>query len=143
MQPLLVTAAIIHQDGSILITRRQEGSRYAGLWEFPGGKLEDGETPEQCLEREIREELDVAIEVCGIFDTVFHRYPWGDILLLAYNCRLQNQAIKNLGVAEHRWVSPSALQDYAFLPADGPLLSKLRASHQSRQNIDKRQPLEL
>jgi len=135
--PLLVTAAIFRQNGRILITRRQEGTRYAGLWEFPGGKLEDGESPEQCLEREIMEELGVGIEVCAIFDTIFHRYPWGDILLLAYDCRLLSQALRDLGVAEHRWVTPSGLHEYSFLPADGPLVSKLQVSLQSHHHFGK------
>jgi 8-oxo-dGTP diphosphatase len=126
MPPLLVTAAIIRRRDKILITRRPEGSRYAGLWEFPGGKLEDGESPEQCLRREIREELGVEIAVDRVFDAIFHRYAWGDVLLLAYDCQLRSQTIKNLGVAEHRWVSPAALADYSMLPADTPIVSKLQ-----------------
>lgn len=128
MPPLLVTAAIIRRKDLVLITRRPEGCRYAGLWEFPGGKLEDGESPQLGLKREIMEELDVVIEVGTIFDTVFHSYPWGDILLLAYDCHLQTHAIRNLGVAEHRWVPTSQLHSYALLPADAPLVARLQPS---------------
>jgi 8-oxo-dGTP diphosphatase len=128
MPPLLVTAAIIRRKDLLLITRRPAGSRYAGFWEFPGGKLEEGESPEQGLAREIMEELGVAVSVDEIFETVFHRYPWGDILLLAYHCRLQHQHLRNLGVAEHRWVHPCELRDYTLLPADGPLVSRLEAA---------------
>ena len=126
MPPLLVTAAIIRQKNLILITRRPEGSRYAGLWEFPGGKIEEIEAPEQCLEREIFEELGVKAAVGGLFGSAFHKYPWGNILLLAYNCRLLNGPIRNLGVAEHRWVSSAQLDNYSMLPADLPLIEKLQ-----------------
>ncbi|MCK4536147.1 MAG: (deoxy)nucleoside triphosphate pyrophosphohydrolase [Desulfuromonadales bacterium] len=126
MPPLLVTAAIIRRQDKILITRRPEGSKYAGLWEFPGGKLETGESPEQCLQREIREELGVKVAVDAVFDAIFHRYAWGDVLLLAYNCRLQNQSIRNLGVAEHRWVTVETLSEFSLLPADAPIVYKLQ-----------------
>jgi len=125
MPPLLVTAAIIQREQSILITRRPAGSRQAGFWEFPGGKLEEGESPEQCLEREILEELGVQSKVGSIFETVFYRYAWGDILLLAYHCHLLEGAIRNLGVAEHRWVLPEHLDQFELLPADAPLVRKL------------------
>lgn len=126
MPPLLVTAAIIRQEDDLLITRRPTGSRYPGFWEFPGGKMEEGESPEQCLARELLEELGVRSAVDNIFATAFHNYPWGDVLLLAYHCRLLQSPIRNLGVAEHRWVSPSQLSDYPMLPADLPLIEKLQ-----------------
>jgi len=126
MPPLLVTAAIIRQKNLILITLRPEGSRYAGLWEFPGGKIEENESPEQCLEREIFEELGVRAAVGDVFGSTFHKYPWGNILLLAYNCRLLDGPIRNLGVAEHRWVTSEQLDTYPMLPADLPLIEKLQ-----------------
>jgi len=126
MQPLIVTAAIICRDGEILITRRPEGKRQGGLWEFPGGKLEGGESPAVCLCREIREELDLAIRVDALFDVVHHRYDWGAILLLAYRCTPLAATIRNLQVAEHRWVAPEALADFPFLAADLPLIARLR-----------------
>ena len=128
MPPLLVTAAIIRNQDRILITRRPEGTKHAGLWEFPGGKLETGESPEQGLQREIREELGVESSVDGIFDVVFHRYDWGDVLLLAYNCRLHSHTLNHLGVAEHRWVTAASLSEYTLLPADAPLVGKLQES---------------
>jgi len=126
MPPLLVTAAIVRHERKILITRRPEGSRQAGYWEFPGGKLEEGESPEQCLEREILEELGVVSMIGPIFDVVYYCYPWGDILLLAYDCQLRERTIRNLGVAEHRWVLPKHLDRYELLPADAPLVKKLQ-----------------
>lgn len=128
MQPLIVTAAIICRDGEILITRRPEGKRQGGLWEFPGGKLEGGESPADCLCREIREELDLAIRVEAIFDVVHHRYDWGAILLLAYRCTPLSTTIRNLQVAEHRWVGPAALGGFPFLAADEPLIAKLMST---------------
>lgn len=126
MPPLLVTAAIIRQDNLTLITRRPAASSYPGYWEFPGGKMEEGESPEQCLERELLEELGVLAAIGDIFGSAFYNYPWGDILLLAYRCRLLELPIRNLGVAEHRWVSPEQLDDYPMLPADRPLIQKLQ-----------------
>ncbi|MBN1140392.1 MAG: (deoxy)nucleoside triphosphate pyrophosphohydrolase [Deltaproteobacteria bacterium] len=125
MQPLIVTAAVLRKDGRILITRRPEGKRHAGFWEFPGGKLEDGETPPEGLRREIAEELGLEIEVLEIFEVVHHRYDWGPVLILAYDCRPRGASIRNLGVAEHRWVAPAELAAYPLLPADVPIVRKL------------------
>lgn len=127
MQPLLVTAAIIEQDRQILVTRRPPGVRQAGLWEFPGGKLEPDESPIQALQRELREELDLSVRVGPIFDVVYHRYDWGPVLLLAYRCHPLHLDIRNLQVAEHRWVDPQELLALPFLPADGPLVARLAA----------------
>jgi len=124
--PLLVTAAIIHRAGEILITRRPPGSRHAGQWEFPGGKLLPGEDPVVGLQREILEELDLEVEIDAIFDVVFHRYDWGPVLILAYLASPRSKTIRNLEVAEHRWVSPGELDDYPILPADQPIIRKLQ-----------------
>ncbi len=128
MLPLIVTAAILEDRGRILITRRPDDCRHAGLWEFPGGKLEAGESPAQALARELREELDLPVAVGEIFDVVYHRYDWGPLLLLAYRCYPEHLHIRNLQVAEHRWVVPARLEEFPFLPADRPLLAKLAAA---------------
>ncbi|BCR04161.1 DNA mismatch repair protein MutT [Desulfuromonas versatilis] len=125
MQPLIVTAAIIRSQTGILLTRRPEGSRHAGMWEFPGGKLEPGESPEQCLRRELLEELDLPVEVGQVFEVVYHRYDWGAVLILAYECRALSRRIRNLEVAEHRWVPPKELPEYDILAADAPIVRKL------------------
>ena len=83
--PLLVTAAVIFEKGKVLITRRPEDKAHAGLWEFPGGKVDPGESPEEALCREIREELDAEIQITGIFEVAFYRYDWGPVLILAYS----------------------------------------------------------
>ena len=123
--PLLVTAAVISDGDKILITRRPDDKRHPGLWEFPGGKVDPGESPEEALCREIREELDVEVQVLKIFEVVFHRYEWGPVLILAYSCRLLTSAIRNLGVVEHRWLYPSELPEFSILPADQPIIDRL------------------
>lgn len=124
--PLLVTAAVVFDAGKVLITRRPDDSRHAGLWEFPGGKMEPGESPEAALCREIREELNAELRVVEIFDVVFYRYEWGPVLILAYTCQLVTKTLHNIGVAEYRWVHPQELSDFPFLPADRPIIDRLK-----------------
>jgi 8-oxo-dGTP diphosphatase len=125
MQPLLVTAAVIRDGDRILITRRPDGTRYAGMWEFPGGKLDPGEEPRACLRREIIEELDLEVAVGAIIEAAYYRYDWGPVLVLAYECRPLGGAIRNLQVAEHRWIRPQELPDYPLLAADLPIVARL------------------
>lgn len=123
--PLLVTAAVISDGDKILITRRPKDKRHPGLWEFPGGKVDPGESPEKALCREIREELDAEVQVMEIFEVVFHRYDWGPVLILAYSCRLITRSIHNIGVSEHRWIHPRELHEFPILPADQPIIDRL------------------
>ncbi len=123
--PLLVTAAVVFDEGKILITRRPDDNLHPGLWEFPGGKIDPGESPKEALCREIREELAVEIQVLEIFEVVFHRYDWGPVLILAYSCRLLSRPIQDLGVAEHRWIHPHELPDFSILAADQPIIDRL------------------
>ena len=127
MLPLIVTAAILRQGDTVLLTRRPEGTRHAGQWEFPGGKLDAGESPEEGLQREILEELGLRIRVGSIFEVVYYRYDWGPVLILAYTCHRQEGIIRNLEVAEHRWVPVTELSGYAILPADEPIIARLQA----------------
>lgn len=124
--PLLVTAAVVFDGDKVLITRRPDDSRHAGLWEFPGGKIDPGESPEEALCREISEELNAEIRVVEIFDVVFYRYDWGPVLILAYTCQLLTKTLHNIGVAEHRWVHPQELSDFPILTADRPIVSRLQ-----------------
>ena len=126
-QPLVVTAAIVLREGRVLITQRLPNARHPGLWEFPGGKLEEHESPEEALVREISEELGVALSVGDIFDVIYYRYAWGNVLLLAYLCELSDEPLRHLEVADHRWVKPDELDRYPLLPADRPLISRLQA----------------
>ena len=125
MPPLVVTAALIEHDGNVLLARRPSGVPYAGYWEFPGGKLEEGEDPADCVVREVREELGIGISVEGVYDVVFHRYPERTVLLIVYRCRWTGGDIQDLGVSEHRWVEPGSVTSYQLLPADVPLAARL------------------
>ncbi len=127
-QPLIVTAAIIRQNGKVLITKRPAGSRDAGKWEFPGGKLDDNESPEECLRRELREEIDLPVRVDGIFQVIHHRYQWGAVLLLFYACTPLTDTIRNLEVAEHRYVGPEELDSFDLLEADRPVIANLKCT---------------
>jgi 8-oxo-dGTP diphosphatase len=130
MPTIIVAAAIVErEDGRILLTRRLEGAHLAGLWEFPGGKVDEGEDPEHAVVRECREECAIDLEVRDIVEVAFHRYPTKDVLLLFYACRLasERREVQHLGVADHAWALPSELGRYAFPPPDERLIAKLRA----------------
>ena len=125
MLPLIVTAAVIIKRDEVLLTRRLDHCRYAGFWEFPGGKLLPDESPEMALKREIAEELAIVIEVNRIFETAYYRYDWGPVLILAYACHIVGGHVQNIGVAEHRWVALKDLPTYQILPADAPIVERL------------------
>jgi 8-oxo-dGTP diphosphatase len=125
MQPLIVTAAVIRNGDSVLITRRPDGKPHAGMWEFPGGKLDGNESPRDCLRREIIEELGLEVAVGDILETAYYRYDWGPVLILAFECRPLAGEIRNLQVAEHRWVALEELSSFALLPADYPIVETL------------------
>lgn len=97
-----------------------------GLWELPGGKVEEGEAPAAALAREVMEELGVAATVGKIYDVVFHAYADFDLYMLVYECRLDG-APRPVEVAQLAWVEPARLLDYALLPADEPLARRLAA----------------
>jgi mutator protein MutT len=121
-----VSAALIFQHGKILLTQRRAGAHLAGLWEFPGGKRESSETFEQCLVREIREELGVTIEVDRLFESVSHVYPEKSVLLKFFICRLIAGTPQPLECAQLAWVHQDELSSYQFPPADARLLEKLQ-----------------
>ncbi len=121
-----VAAALIFRDGKVLITRRHAGSHLGGLWEFPGGKREPGESFEQCLFRELREELGVESSVGDLFEEVTHVYPEKTVHLKFFISRLAQGEPRPLGCAAVKWVSQSELDEYAFPAADAKLLEKLR-----------------
>lgn len=123
--PILVTAAVVFDGEKVLLTRRPDDKRHPGFWEFPGGKVDPGESPEQALCREMREELDVEVRVSGIYEVVFYRYEWGSVLILAYHCELLTDTLRDLGVAEHRWVLPREMVNFNILPADQPIIDRL------------------
>jgi|SRR5680860_618436 len=122
-----VTAAIILKDDKILIAQRAPGENLAGKWEFPGGKTEPGETPRECLKREIREELDVEIEVSDFFGESIYTYHSGTIKLMAFWCKwISGDFMLNVH-SQIAWVNRQELDLYDFAPADIPLVEKLEA----------------
>jgi 8-oxo-dGTP diphosphatase len=97
------------------------------MWEFPGGKLEDGESPEEALVRECREECGIDVEVDDILDVAHHRFPEKDVLLLFYRCRLRAGDVRHLQVADHAWVPPMELGRYPLPPADDRVVARIQA----------------
>ena len=128
MLPLIVTAAVIRDGDAVLITRRPPESRHGGMWEFPGGKLDADESPQECLRREVLEELGLEVAVESIFEIAYHRYEWGPVLILAFECRPLKGEIRHIGISDHRWVSPEEMPLYDILPADRPIIAKLLKS---------------
>ncbi len=122
---LVVAGLISGDDGRVLITKRREDQSLGGKWEFPGGKIEAGESPEQALARELGEEIGVRAEVGRIWDVVFHAYERADVLLLVYACRLAAGRVAPVEVADVAWVSITELSRYDILEADAPLVARL------------------
>jgi 8-oxo-dGTP diphosphatase len=122
-----VSAALVFHNGKLLIAQRHRGSHLGGLWECPGGKRETGETDEECLAREIREELGVEIFVGKLFEDITHDYPEKSVHLKFFVCRLVSGEPRALGCAAFKWVDQTELDDFPFPPADARLLEKLRA----------------
>lgn len=120
-----VTAAIIEREGKVLIARRPAGGRHPGSWEFPGGKVEPGESPRECLAREMAEEMVVAVEVAEELARVRHAYPDITIDLIAYRCEIRGGDLADIGCDAHAWVEPGSLGDYDLLPADRDLVELL------------------
>jgi 8-oxo-dGTP diphosphatase len=127
-QPKLVVAGLLATgDGRVLLTRRRPDQPLPDRWELPGGKIEPGESPEQALARELVEELDARVDVGPIWDVLHHRYPDGAVLMLTYACRLvAGQRPRCVQVADLAWVASGDLDGYDLLPADRPLLERLR-----------------
>ena len=125
--PLLVTAALIERDGRLLVGRRPPGSRQAGLWEFPGGTVEAGEDPREALRRELREELGADAEIGAPYEVVFHRYDFGDVLLMFFRATLKSSEPEPLHHEEIRWVEFARLGELEFLPADVEMIATLGA----------------
>lgn len=124
---LVVACALVDPDGRVLIAQRPEGKPMAGLWEFPGGKMEAGERPEQTLIRELAEELGVTVEEPCLAPLTFasHRYETFHLLMPLYVCRRWNGIVAGREGQATRWVRPSRLRDYPMPPADEPLIAHL------------------
>lgn len=120
-----VTAAILFQRNKLLISRRHKEDILAGKWEFPGGKVESGETPEECLAREINEEFNIEISVGEFFTSSTYKYTHGEFELLAYFVTWLTGELSPTVHDEIAWVDIKDLHNYDFLPADIPIVDKL------------------
>ena len=125
--PVLVVAAVCIDGGRVLLTQRPDGTHLAGKWEFPGGKMEPGESPEEALAREMREECGVVVEVGEALDVTYWRYPRKSVLLLFYRARIVEGEVQHLGVAGHVWVEGDALDGYDLPPADARVVARIKA----------------
>ncbi len=119
------TAAIVQRRGKVLIAQRKHDGLLGGLWEFPGGKQEKGESLKACLAREIREELGIEIAIGDLFSKVNHCYSHFRITLHTFLCTHRRGRVRKLDVADFRWVSPHELQNFAFPKADRVIIQKL------------------
>jgi len=128
-RPVLVAAcALVDADGRVLIARRPAGKSMAGLWEFPGGKVEANETPEACLSRELKEELGIDVAGACLSPFVFasHAYEDFHLVMLLFVCRRWQGMVSAREGQELAWVWPLRLGDYPMPPADVPLVAHLR-----------------
>ena len=124
---LIVVAAIVEDHGRYFVTRRQKGAHLEGLWEFPGGKIEGGESLEDGLRRELKEELGTVVEVGEEIFTVTHDYADRSVELHFLSCTFLNAPVALLG-QEMRWVARDELTSLKFLPADDELIQILTAT---------------
>ncbi len=123
-----VSAGLVFRAGQLLITQRHAAAHLGGLWEFPGGKREPHETFEQCLVRELREELGIEVRVGALFDSVTHAYPERTVLLKFFRCELVAGEPQPLDCAAVKWVTANELATHDFPAADAGLLHKLQSS---------------
>ena len=124
---LVVAVALVDADDRVLIAQRPEGKQLAGLWEFPGGKLEPGERPEDALIRELREELGIEVQAACLAPLTFasHAYPDFHLLMPLFVCRRWEGFVKSREGQALKWVRTKALRDYPMPPADAPLIPHL------------------
>ena len=124
---LVVACALVDEDRRVLIAQRPEGKALAGLWEFPGGKLDPGERPEDALIRELKEELGIDVKEACLAPLTFasHAYPDFHLLMPLYICRRWDGIVQPCEGQALKWVKPNRLRDYPMPPADEPLIPML------------------
>jgi 8-oxo-dGTP diphosphatase len=137
---ILVAAAVIVEDGRVLLSRRKKGTHLAGAWEFPGGKVEPNEDPKDALTRELHEELGIDARATDILECTFHRYDDAkkSVLLLFYRAARTDRTKEPtpLDVAEVKWAMLADLHDADFPPADTAVLTKVRALLEKKPSFD-------
>jgi 8-oxo-dGTP diphosphatase len=121
----LVVAALVRDGSRVLMSRRRPDQPMPNLWEFPGGKVEPGESPTAALAREVREELGCQVAVGRIHEVVFHAYPEFDLYMLVYEAALAAGTPRAVDVAEVAWIEAARLPELDLLPADYPLARAL------------------
>lgn len=127
MDAIEVSAGLVFRRGKLLITQRPEGGHLAGLWEFPGGKREPGESFEECLRRELREELGIDVEVGERVDSITHCYPERTVHLEFFLCHWRQHEPRAIGCPAFAWVTREELAGYEFPAGDAKLVGRLRA----------------
>ncbi|SIO08218.1 8-oxo-dGTP diphosphatase [Parasphingorhabdus marina DSM 22363] len=127
----VVAAALQDRNGNFLLQKRPVGKPMAGLWEFPGGKVEEGETPESALTRELEEELGIVVDASALEPVAFASEPLGDrhLLLLLYRCESWEGTVETRESAELIWVAAQEMDAAEMPPADGPLVDQLKLLH--------------
>ena len=124
--PLEVAVGVIESSGKVLITQRKAEDSFGGLWEFPGGKLNPGESVEIALAREIEEELGIRVAVGEKRMVIRHQYPARAVRLHCFDCRVLEGEPRTIECAALKWVEPVDLTGFEFLPATRPLIEQLR-----------------
>ena len=126
---LVAACALVDADGRVLLAQRPKGKAMAGLWEFPGGKIESGERPEESLIRELNEELGITVREACLAPLTFasHTYPDFHLLMPLYVCRRWKGTVVATEGQQLAWVKPNRLRDYEMPPADVPLIAHLMA----------------
>src|ERR1700722_7640811 len=120
-----VSAGLVFREGRLLISQRRAEDHLGGLWEFPGGKRHDGESDEECLRRELREELGIEVEVGALIETITHEYPVKTVCLKFFRCVWRSNEPRSFGSRGLAWVNRDELSKYKFPEADQRLLERL------------------
>ncbi len=123
-----VAAGLVFRRGKVLITQRHADAHLGGLWEFPGGKRHFDESFEQCLQRELLEELGIEVKVKELVEAITHEYPEKTVHLRFFRCAWLHNEPKTIGCQSLAWVGADQLEAYTFPPADAQLLKKLSCS---------------
>jgi len=139
VEPIRVTAGVITENDQVLITRRGPKENNAGGWEFPGGKIENNETPQECLVRELKEELSIDVAVDKFCTEVNHDYGQMSIILIAYYCTIIDGEIRISVHDKYKWVKINDLLEYDLLPADIPIAKKVIEEYKKHSHKDKKQ----
>lgn len=130
MKTIKVTAGVITDSDKVLITRRAPKENFAGGWEFPGGKIEVNETPQECLVRELKEELNIDVSIGNFCDEVTHDYGTININLIAFYCTIVKGDISISVHDKYKWIKINDLLKYDLLPADVPIAKKVMEDYE-------------